>query len=270
MDRLKGKVAIVTGAARGMGAAAAQALADDGAVTIITDILEDLGNAQARAIRETGGDAHFVAHDVTDAPSWDGVVEMVLREHGRIDCLVNNAGVSQPLTIEETSPDQFRRTLEINLIGPFLGMKAVLPAMRLSGGGSIVNVASNSTQLIMPENTAYSASKAALANLSKTTAIHCALNGDNIRVNSVHPGPHETEMLTKPEVRALPQIKALLDAIPMGRMGRPQEFGKLVAFLASDDSSYITAAEMFCDGGLTAICYASPLANPDRGHQRPL
>ena len=119
--------------------------------------------------------------------------------------------------------------------------------------------------MIMPENTIYSARKAALANLTKTSAIHCALNGDNIRVNSIHPGPHETEMLTRPDTREMPQIKALLEAIPMGRMGRPQEFGKLVAFLASDDSSYITATELFCDGGLTVISYASPSAKPDRG-----
>lgn len=265
MRRLKGKIAIVTGGARGMGAAASQALADDGAVVIITDILEDAGRDHAAAICASGGAAHFLPHDVTDTASWEDVVATVLRDHGRLDCLVNNAGISQPLTIEETSPEQFRRTLEVNLIGPFIGMKAVLPAMRQGGGGSIINVASNSTQLIMPENTAYSASKAGIANLSKTTAIYCALNGDNIRVNSIHPGPHETEMLTKPEVRALPQIKALLDAIPMGRMGRPEEFGKLVAFLASDDSSYMTATELFCDGGLTAICFASPLGKPDRG-----
>lgn len=265
MERLKGKVAIVTGGARGMGGAAAQALADDGAIVIIGDILEDAGRGHAEAIVNGGGRAQFVHHDVTDAASWDNAVAVAMSDHGRLDCLVNNAGISAPATVEEATADQFRNMLEINLIGPFLGTKAVLPAIRQSGGGSIINVSSNSTAMIMPENTIYSASKAALANLTKTTAIHCALNGDNIRVNSIHPGPHETEMLTRPEIRAMPQIKALLEAIPMGRMGRPQEFGKLVAFLASDDSSYITATELFCDGGLTVISYASPSAKPDRG-----
>lgn len=266
MARLKDKVAVVTGGARGMGGAAAQALAEDGAIVIITDLLADAGRAHADALVQAGGRAQFIEHDVVDAASWDAVVATVMRDHGRIDCLVNNAGISQPLTIEEATVDQFRTILDINLIGPFIGIKAILPALRQSGGGTIINVSSNSTAMIMPENTIYSASKAALANLTKTTAIFCALNGDNIRVNSIHPGPHETEMLTKPEVRAMPQIQALLEAIPMGRMGRPQEFGKLVAFLASDDSSYITATELFCDGGLTAISYASPSAKRDRAH----
>ena len=263
MKRLEGKVAIVTGGARGMGGAAAQALADEGAIILVTDILEEAGRAHADAIRNGGGRAQFVHHDVTHAAAWDDVVAVAMRDHGRLDCLVNNAGISAAATIEDATADQFRAMLEINLIGPFLGTKAVLPAMRQSGGGSIVNISSNSSAMVMAETTTYGASKAALANLTKTTAVHCALNGYNIRVNSIHPGPHETEMLTRPETRDSPQIRALIQAIPMGRMGRPEEFGKLVAFLASDDSSYMTAAELFCDGGLTVISCASPSAAPN-------
>ncbi|MDB5702310.1 MAG: short-chain dehydrogenase/reductase [Sphingomonadales bacterium] len=261
MGRLDGKVAIVTGGVRGLGGAAVAALAAEGAAVLVGDVLDEIGEASVEALVRGGARAAYVPLDVRDAASWDSAVETALRLWGRVDCLVNNAGINIPVDIEAGTADQFRAILEVNLIGAFLGIKAVLPAMRQSGGGSIINVASNSTDMIQPATSLYGASKAAIANLAKTTAVHCALRGDNIRVNSIHPGPHETEMLTNPEVQAMPMFKALLDAVPMGRMGRPEEFGKLVVFLASEDSSYITASEMFIDGGLTAVSFADPTAS---------
>lgn len=260
VSRLDGKVAIVTGGARGLGAAAAAALVADGAAVVVGDVLDEAGTASVAALTSGGGRAVYVSLDVRDEDSWRNAVDTAIRLWGRLDCLVNNAGINNPIDIEAASAEDFRRILEVNLIGAFIGIKAVLPAMRQSGGGSIINVASNSTAMVLPTTSLYGASKAAIANLAKTTAVHCALRGDNIRVNSIHPGPHETEMLANPQVRAMPQVKALVDAVPMGRMGRPEEFGKLAAFLASDDSSYITASEIFIDGGLTAVSFADPMA----------
>ena len=260
MGRLDGKVAIVTGGARGLGGAASEVLAAEGAAVLITDVLDEEGAALAQKLRDGGARADYVHLDVRDADQWASAVERAETLWGRVDCLVNNAGINFPIDIEEGTADQFRAILEVNLIGAFTGTKAVLPAMRRSGGGSIINVASNSTAMVLPTTSLYGASKAAIANLAKTTAVHCALRGDNIRVNSIHPGPHETEMLSNPQVKAMPQVRALIDAVPMGRMGRPEEFGKLVAFLASDDSSYITASEMFVDGGLTSVSFADPTA----------
>jgi 3alpha(or 20beta)-hydroxysteroid dehydrogenase len=258
MARLAGKVAIVTGGARGLGGGAVDALCADGAQVVIADVLDEAGEVRAAQLAGEGHQVHYARLDVRDADGWAALVDATLQRWGRIDCLVNNAGINIPIDIEEATVEQFRAVLDVNLIGPFLGTKAVLPAMRRTGGGSIINVASNSTQMVLPTTSLYGASKAALANLTKTTAVHCALRGDNIRVNSIHPGAHMTEMLENPEVQAMPQVRALINAIPMGRMGMPAEFGKLVVFLASDDSSYMTAAELFTDGGLTVVSFADP------------
>ena len=174
-----------------------------------------------------------------------------------MDVLVNNAGIALPRTIEEANLDEFKHVMDINLYGPFLGMKAALPALIARGAGSIVNVSSNSTEMIVPTTTYYAASKAALANLTKTTAVHLATQGYQIRANSIHPGPHSTEMLADPDVARMPHIQRMRETIPLGRFGRPEEFGHLVVFLASDESSYITASEFFIDGGLTRVSYAN-------------
>lgn len=257
MGRLNDKVAIVTGGARGLGGGAANALCAEGASVVIADILDDVGQALATDLQAAGHRARYVHLDVRDGQSWTTLVDGVMATEGRIDCLVNNAGINIPIDIEEATVEQFQAILDVNLIGAFLGIKAVLPAMR-SGGGSIINVASNSTKMALPTTSLYGASKAGIANLTKTTAVHCALRGDNIRVNSIHPGAHLTEMLENPQVQAMPQVRALVDAIPMGRMGLPAEFGKVVVFLASEDSSYMTAAELFTDGGLTVVSFADP------------
>ena len=264
MARLDGKVAIVSGGARGLGGAAVDALAQEGAIVIAADILDEPGEARAAALNAAGRRAEYRHLDVRDALSWRDVVDGALKRHGRLDCLVNNAGITMSVDIETATLEQFRAIMDINLYGAFLGMKAAIPAMRQSGGGSIVNIASNSTDMVLPLTSLYGATKSALANLTKTTAVHCAQRGYNIRVNSIHPGPHETDMLTGGgAMRAvdIPQVRALISAIPMGRMGRPEELGKLVVFLASDDSSYMTASELFSDGGLTVVSFGG---DPDR------
>ncbi len=260
MGRLAGKLAIVTGGARGLGGAAADALAAEGAAVIIADMLDESGAARAAHLTAEGHKAEYAHLDVRDPASWAALVADIMARHGRLDILVNNAGINAAVTIEDATPDQFRAILEVNLIGPFLGMKAVIPAMRAGGGGSIINLASNSTQMVLPLTSLYGASKSALANLTKSTAVHCAQRGYNIRVNSIHPGAHETEMLlgnggAKPA--DIPQVRALINAIPMGRMGKPREIGPLVVFLASDDSSYMTASELFSDGGLTVVSFGA-------------
>ena len=258
MGRLEGKVAIVTGGSRGLGAGAVEALCAEGATVMIADVLAEAGEASAEALRERGYRAHFIALDVRDAAAWAKAVETTMDGHGRLDCLVNNAGINITVDFEEATPEQFDAIIGINLRGAFLGTQAVIPAMRAGGGGSIINVASNSTGMIVPAAAIYAISKSGLASLTKSTGVHCALKGYNIRANSIHPGPHQTEMMTNPEVLALPEVRALLDAIPMGRLGRPDEFGKLVVFLASDDSSYMTTSELFLDGGLTTVSFADP------------
>jgi 3alpha(or 20beta)-hydroxysteroid dehydrogenase len=252
---MNGKVAIVTGGARGLGGAAATALAREGASVVVADILEDEGHATVDEITAAGGVARFAHLDVRDADAWARVVDECLAAYGGVDVLVNNAGINLPRTIDDANLDEFMRVMDINLYGPFLGIKAALPALIARGAGSIVNVSSNSTEMIVPTATYYAASKAALANLTKTTAVHLATKGYPIRANSIHPGPHSTEMSENPAVARLPRVQRMRAAVPLGRFGRPEEFGHLVVFLASDESSYITASEFFIDGGLTRVSY---------------
>jgi 3alpha(or 20beta)-hydroxysteroid dehydrogenase len=253
MDRMKDKVVIVTGGARGLGGAACASLAAEGAAVVVADILEDAGQQTVAEIKSSGGRARFARLDVRDADAWSSVVAETVEEFGGVDVLVNNAGMTLPRTIEDVTLEEFKRVMDVNLYGAFLGIKAVLPELISRGGGVIVNVSSNSTEMILPTTSIYGASKAALANLTKTTAIHVALKGYAIRANSIHPGPHATDMLADPDVANQPHIQILRDAVPLGRFGDPAEFAHLVVFLASDESSYITASEFFTDGGLTRI-----------------
>lgn len=252
MRKLDNKVAIVTGAARGLGAAAAQALAAEGATVVLADVLDEVGEQQAAQMRAAGQQAHYAHLDVRDEAAWQALVADTVARHGGLDCLVNNAGITFPVTIEEVSADELRRIMDINFIGPAMGMKHAIQAMKARGAGTIINIASNSTRKVVPVTTAYSPSKAALANLSRVAALHCAPH--HIRVNSIHPGPMQTDMLLGGEVTAdHPQVRALIEAIPMKRMGKPSELGGMVVFLASEDSSYVTGAEFFVDGGASAV-----------------
>lgn len=254
MSLFTGKVALISGGARGIGAACAAVMAEQGARVVVADLLAEQGEATAAGLRTQGYEALFLPLDVTNELSWDRAIDGAVHAFGRLDILVNNAGISLAKTIEDLSLEEFRRVLDINLLGVFLGTKKAIAVMKSTGGGSIVNIASNSTQNVVPLTTAYSPSKAAVANLSKVAAIHCAAEKYNIRVNSVHPGPTETDMLTgggKMRATDIPQVRQLIEAIPVGRMAQPREIANVVAFLASDLASYVTAAEIFVDSGLT-------------------
>lgn len=253
--RLDSKAAIVTGAARGLGAAAAARLCRDGAAVLLTDVLEERGLQTVAELNRQGHDAAFLRHDVTSPSQWQDVVVFALQHFGRIDCLVNNAGINLPIRFEDATAEQLRQVLDVNLLGCFHGMQAVLPAMKQQGGGSIINIASNSTRKLLAETALYGTSKAALAYLTKAAAIDFGEKGYNIRVNSIHPGASRTEMIVGTEITE--PIRALLDqliaAIPLKRMGEPSDIADLVAFLASDESRYITAAEHFIDGGASVV-----------------
>ncbi len=253
MKKLEGRVAIVTGAARGLGEAAARALCEAGASVMLTDVLAE-GEATAQALRDEGHQAAFTHLDVSQPEQWEAAVRSTLDAFGDIAILVNNAGITFNASFEDVSLEQYQKVLDVNLLGGFIGMKAVLPSMKRTGNGSIVNIASTTTDQILSIAPCYGSSKAALANLTKCAALHCAEQDYGIRVNSIHPGTHATPMILNAGMAAeLPQAKAIINAIPMKRMGQPSEVGKVVAFLASDDASYITGSELFVDGGATIV-----------------
>ena len=252
MSALEGRSALVTGAARGIGAACAASLAAQGARVLLTDVAP-AGEETAAALRAHGHLATFRILDATSEAGWDEVVSRAVADFGRLDIVVNNAGIHLPRTIEDLTLDEFRHVLEVNLLSCFLGTRKAIQTMKSTGGGAIINIASNSTQVVVPLTAPYSPSKAAVANLSKVAALHCAAQRYNIRVVSVHPGPIATDMLLGGASRAadIPEVKRLIDAIPLGRMGQTREIGDVVAFLASDAASFMTATEVFVDGGLT-------------------
>ncbi|GAA3477176.1 glucose 1-dehydrogenase [Streptomyces yanii] len=237
---LTGKVALVTGAARGMGEAEARLLAARGAKVVLTDVLETEGEATAASI---GSSARFVRHDVTDEKAWEAAVAAAVDGFGRLDVLVNNAAIYTTSPIVEEDPARLEAVLRVDLIGPFLGIRAVAGAMKAHGGGSIVNISSQAGLQGMWGHGAYGAAKWGLRGLTKTAALE--LGADGIRVNSVHPGAIATAMTahlgTKEHAGA-----------PLGRVGEPEEVARLVAFLASDDSSYLSGAELAVDGGASA------------------
>ncbi len=247
--RLAGKVAIISGGARGMGAVEARLFAQEGAKVAVADIREEAGQTLAAEIRAQGGDAMFVPLDVTSEAQWESAVDAVMTAYGRLDILVNNAGIYQRANVEQTTGDDWDRMLGINGRGVFLGTKAAIPAMRASGGGSIVNISSVAGIIGSAMSTAYNASKGAVRLLTKSTAVQYA--ADKIRINSVHPGPIETDMLDLvfPEEGMREQRTV---NIPMGRMGMPDDVAKGVLFLASDEASYMTGSELVIDGGFTA------------------
>ncbi|HEY0422679.1 MAG TPA: glucose 1-dehydrogenase [Rhodopila sp.] len=242
MSRLPNKIILITGAARGQGAAEARRFVREGARVVITDILEAQGQELAR---ELGKDAVFLRHDVSSETDWQNAVEAA-SAMGGLHGLINNAGIYRPGTLMETDAALFEQHMRINQLGPFLGMKAVVPLMERSGGGAIVNISSVAGLRGSPGAIAYSATKWALRGMTKAAAVDLAPR--NIRVNSVHPGPIDTPML---DVRTPEQNRQRLQSVPMKRRGTPEEIADLVLFLISDESRYITGAEIAIDGGAT-------------------
>jgi 3alpha(or 20beta)-hydroxysteroid dehydrogenase len=243
MPRLQNKIILITGGARGQGAAEARLFVREGARVIITDVLEDRG---AQLARELGQDnASFVRHDVSSETDWQKALDAAAALGG-LHGLINNAGIYQPATLMETDAALFERHMRVNQLGVFLGMKAVVPLMERSGGGAIVNLSSVAGLRGSPGAIAYSATKWAVRGMTKAAAVDLAPR--NIRVNSVHPGPIDTPML---DVRTAEQNARRLEAVPMKRRGTPEEVADLVLFLVSDESRYITGAEVAIDGGAT-------------------
>jgi len=244
MDRLEGKIAIVTGAARGQGEATARLFARHGATVILTDVLAE-GHQVAASI---GDAARFVNMDVRDEGAWARLVEQVVADHGRIDALVNNAAIVEAGPMEELSVASFERMLGINVIGTWLGARAVAPVMQRNRRGAIVNVSSTSGLRGNANMTTYDASKWGVRGMSKAMAMELAPH--NIRVNTVHPGAIDTPMLN-PSQRDTREIAAEL-GLPMARVGLPEEVAHASLFLVSDDAAYISGAELAVDGAWTA------------------
>jgi len=242
MTRFDGKVVLISGGARGQGAAEARMLVAEGAKVVIGDLREDEGR---RLAAELGKAAAFVRHDVTDEAEWARAVAAA-EGLGGLNGMVNNAGIYIPRTLLETDAALFEQHTRINQLGCFLGMKAVVGAMERSGGGSIVNISSVAGLRGSPGAFAYSATKWALRGMTKAAAIDLAPR--RIRVNSVHPGPIDTEML---KVRSAEENHRRVQQVPMKRMGTSEEVARLVLYLLSDESSYVTGAEMTIDGGVS-------------------
>jgi 3alpha(or 20beta)-hydroxysteroid dehydrogenase len=245
--RLDGKVVLVTGGARGIGAAIAHRFAQEGAHLLLTDT-DEAGVRHVAADVGNGAGAH--AHDVTSETEWEAVAAWALETHGRVDVLVNNAGVFLATTLEETTLEDFRRVQEVNQVGVFLGMRTVAPAMAARGSGSIINVSSVAGLMGTPYLTAYAAGKWAVRGMTKAVAKELAASG--VRVNSLHPGQIDTDMHTRQRERTPELIDRLVAAIPMRRIGDPQEVAEAAIFLAADESGYVTGSELVVDGGVSA------------------
>lgn len=255
MGRVEGKVAIVTGAARGLGRGIALLLAKEGAKVVVTDINEAGGKEAAEEIRREGGEALFIKHDVASEDSWSEVVKKALSEFGKLDIMVNNAGVQVIKEIAETSLEEWRGLMSVNLEGVFLGTKHAIRAMRESGGGSIVNISSAVGIIGTADDTAaYAASKGGVRLFSRTAAIECSKIGHdyNIRVNSVHPGVIETEMVAGMMAQNEEFKKKLESIHPIGFLGKPIDVAYVVLYLASDEARLVTGGEFVVDGGWTA------------------
>jgi len=242
-DQLAGKVAMITGAARGIGKATAELFAREGATVIALDINEEEG-----ALLQAGAhNIHFKSHDVASEASWTQAVNWAIEKFGRVDVLVNNAAIQYEMPIAQTSLEAYERVIRINQIGPFLGMRSVIPEMKRLGGGSIVNMSSTAGLGGLHGMTAYVASKYAVRGMTKVAALELAREG--IRVNSVHPGLTDTPMTQRfsPEKQA-----ARASATPFGRAAEPLEIANLILFLASDAASFCSGGEYVCDGASTA------------------
>ncbi|WP_227396178.1 glucose 1-dehydrogenase [Jeotgalibacillus aurantiacus] len=245
MGRLDGKVALITGGARGMGASHAKAFIAEGAKVVITDVLTEEGEKTAHAL---GDHCVFFKHDVTSEEEWKDIVHKTEEHFGPISVLVNNAGIVIQEPLESLSLENYRKVIDINQVGVFLGMKSVLPSMKKADKGSIINISSISGMVGQAMTLAYNASKFAVRGMTKSAAVELGPHG--IRVNSIHPGIIKTPMTQTPELEAV--LEQMLAGIPLGRQAEPEEVSALCVFLASDESSYSSGSEFIIDGGMIA------------------
>lgn len=249
MNRVKDKVILVTGAAMGMGRTHSELLASEGAWVFVADRDAAEGQATVDRIRKSGGKADFIALDVTAEADWNAAIGRILNAAGRIDVLINNAGILVLKPVQDTTNAEWDRVFDVNVRSVFLGTRAVIPAMRTQGRGNIINISSIYGLVGAPGASAYQASKGAVRLFTKSCAVDLA--PFNIRVNSVHPGVIETPM-TKDLLAPPDQRKAVLGPTLLGRAARPEEVSQAVLFLASDESSFVHGAELVVDGGYTA------------------
>jgi 3(or 17)beta-hydroxysteroid dehydrogenase len=248
MGRVDGKVALITGAASGLGSADAAVLAREGATVVLTDVNESAGEAAAESIREAGGKATFLVQDAADEARWQQVIATIRKQHGRLDVLVNNAGVVIMGTPEDCTLEDFRKQNAVMSEGVFLGCKHALSLMNESGGGSIINMSSIASHLGYPIYFAYSAAKGAVRAMSKAIAVHCQMNGYKIRVNSLHPGAIDTPMIDQTTAELGLENKE--DLSPVG-LGQPEDVANIVLFLASDESRFVNGTEILIDNALS-------------------
>jgi NAD(P)-dependent dehydrogenase (short-subunit alcohol dehydrogenase family) len=251
MSRVAGKVVLVTGAGSGIGRAAARLLANEGATVIVSDINRAGG---LETVQQVGGDARFEEHDTSKEADWKRIIDGILEREGKLHGLVNNAGISGPFpaSFETETLEQWRRLLAVNVEGVFLGCKYGVPAIRQSGGGSIVNTSSLAAFVGTPDLSAYGASKGAVRQFTKTVAIDCARKGYKVRCNSVHPGIIMTPMGQS----VMPNDKSrerALRSIPIREFGAPEDIAYGILYLICDESRFVTGAELVIDGGMNAI-----------------
>lgn len=243
MKRLENKVAIITGAAQGMGAAHAKLFIENGAKVVLTDLNEEKGQAFAQQL---GENAVFVKQNVASEEDWQHVLAVAEETFGPVNVLVNNAGITFAKNMLDVTVEEYRRIVDINQVSVFIGMKTVAPSMMKAGGGSIVNISSMNG--LVGGAIGYTDTKFAVRGMTKAAALNLAPMG--IRVNSVHPGVIATPMVVQEDTKAA--VEAFAQHIPMKRVAQPEEVSNMVLFLASDDSSYSTGSEFVIDGGLTA------------------
>lgn len=247
LEDVQGKVVLISGAASGIGAGHARVFGAAGVFVVGADIQEEQGEAVMQGVRDAGGKASFVRLDVRDLEAWEAAVAHAKQSFGRIDYLINNAGIYRPGTVLEETPEGWREMIDINQTGVLYGMKAVLPSLVAAGGGAIVNISSLYGIIGSAGSVSYHASKAAVRLMTKAAALEHV--SDNIRINSIHPGQIDTPILAN----LTPELDAAIKArIPMGRLGAPEEVARASLFLCSDMASYITGEELQVDGGWCA------------------
>ncbi len=250
MARLEGKVALISGGARGQGAVEARMFAEEGASVVIGDILDDAGRQTEAELQELGYNVTYVHLDVTSEADWEAAVQTAVSTYGKLDVLLNNAGILIRKNIEETTEADWDRIFAVNAKGVFLGTKAAIPAMRDAGGGSIINISSTAGLVGSPNGSAsYTATKGAVRLFTKSTAIQHAREG--IRCNSIHPGPIETDMIAD-TLNDPANLELRMQRLPLQRVGKPSEIAYPAIYLASDESSFVTGSEVVVDGGTTA------------------